>query len=147
MRARGTRRPQGRRGFARAILVLAWVMFWLNTAFFPCSEAVAAAFGFHADSVWQTVSQAQPAHDPGTMPAGLSCHGPYSPCPHIVSAGPESVDAVAALTTERSSPQWFAIDAPVFPRPTAVNRAANLAPREAPPPQLRLYLHELRLLL
>jgi hypothetical protein len=147
MRASGTRRPRGRREFARAILVFAWVTFWLNTAFFPCCEAVAAAFGYRADSVWQTASPAQPAHAPGAMPAGLSGHGPYSSCDHIVRAGPASADAVAALTTEHSSPQWFAIDSPVFPRPTAVNRSANLAPREAPPPQLRLYLRELRLLL
>jgi hypothetical protein len=146
MRAPGTKRPQGPREFPRAILVLAWVTFWLNTAFFPCCGAVAAAFGYHADSVWQTASQAQPAHAPGATPARLSGYGPYSPCGDIVSAGPQSVDAVAALTTEHS-PQWFAIDAPVFPRPPAVNRSTNLAPREAPPAQLPLYLRELRLLL
>ena len=35
-------RPWGLRGFARAGLLVAWLVFWLNTALFPCCEVAAA---------------------------------------------------------------------------------------------------------
>jgi hypothetical protein len=32
-------------------LVMAWAVFWINTAFFPCCEALAAAFDDQSDGI------------------------------------------------------------------------------------------------
>lgn len=143
-REKNNERTRGPRGHARVVLVLAWVAFWLNTAFFPCCEAAAAAFGGHSYSVLQAVADAQLAHRSYET---QSDRGPSPPCGHSVSAGPESVDAVAALTIEPSPLEWFAIDAPVPSHPVAANYSTNLAPRGISPPPVRPYLRELRLLL
>jgi len=149
MRAPGTRRPQGRRGFARGALVLAWVVFWLNTALFPCREAVAAAIGGYPGSVSQSVSNVPPMHDYGaasTYPERPD-PGPYPPCGYALSAAPASAGVYAALATDHSPLEWFAIDAPVLSRPVAAKYSSNSTPHEISPPPVRLYLRELRLLI
>ena len=145
---RGIRRPLRQGRFARVALVLAWVVFWLNTAFFPCCEALAAAFDDHSDSVSQSTSAAQPAHHSDETHSEHSDQGPSSHCDYSLNAGPAINGAYAALPTDRVHLDWFAIDTPVAPGLTAVNYSANLAPREYhPPPPFRLYLRTLRLLI
>ena len=126
-------RPRGLRGFARRALVLAWVIFWINTALFPCCEAVAAAFGDHSDDVSQSVSAAQPAHAAGGMHSEPPTHSPSSPCGYTLTAGPTNVGMYATVTIDHSSPEWLASDTPAAPSLTAANHSANLAPRPTPP--------------
>ncbi len=128
-------------------MLLAWAAFWLSTAFFPCCAAIAVAFGDHSDSVLQSVPHALLVHDADETHPDRPDHSPDPPCGHIVSAGPATVDVVAVLATEHSSPEWFALDAHVPSDPVAANNSWNRAPREIPPPRVRLYLRELRLLL
>ena len=141
------RQPRGMRGFARGALVLAWVIFWINTALFPCCEAVAAAFGGHSNDVSQSASTAQPVHASDDTHSGRPDHSPDSPCGYTLSAGPTSVGMYALLAPDNSSPEWFAIDTPLAPGLAAVNNSANLAPRESHPPPFRLYLRTRRLLI
>jgi len=124
-------------------LILAWVVFWLNTAFFPCCEAV-AAISDHSANVSQAAPAAQPAHDSDETHTDRPDHSPYSPCGYSLSAQPTSI---GVLAIEYSPLEWFAIDAPVSSGLTAVFRSENLAPRAIPPPFIRPYLREQRLLL
>ena len=141
-----SKRPRRRRRFAHVTMVLAWAAFWLSTAFFPCCEALAGVFGDYPDHVPRAVSHAQPAHDMDETPDCPDC-SPYEPCGHSVSAGPASFDAVTGLPVQHSPLEWFAIDAPVPSNLVAATYSWNSAPREIPPPLVRLYLRELRLLL
>ena len=144
----GTKRPRGRFRAAH-VMVLAWCVFWFNTALFPCCDAFAAAFGDHSDSVSQSVSAAQPAHHSDESHSEQPHHSPESPCDYALNAGPAIIDgAYAAPPTDRVHLVWFAIDTPVAPRLTAVNHAVNLVPHEYhPSPPSRLYLHTQRLLI
>lgn len=142
-------RPRGLRGFARVALVSAWVVFWFNTALFPRCGAIAAAIGGYPDSVSQSVSNALPMHDYGA--AGTYSKRPdpglYPACGYTLRGEAASAGVYAAPTTDRSSLEWFAIDAPVVPSLITVSHAENLAPRGSPPPPFRLYLRTLRLLI
>ncbi len=139
------------------VMLLAWVVFWINTALFPCCEAIAAAFGDHSNSVSQSVSGAHPAHHSDAQPVHHSDashserpqHSPESTCDYALNAGPAIVDGEhAALPRDRVQLVWFAIDTSVAPDLTAVNYAAIRAPREYRPPlPSRLYLHTQRLLI
>jgi len=60
------KQPRGLHGFARVGLVLAWVVFWLNTALFPRCEVAAAVLGGHADNGSRTASAAPPLHHSGS---------------------------------------------------------------------------------
>ena len=138
----------GRRRFARVALILAWIAFWLNTAFFPCCEAVAAAFGGHSASVSQPALAAQPAHDSGETHSDRPHHNPDTPCDFTLDAGQAINTAYAALPTDRSQLEWFAIVTPVASGLTAVTHFANLAPRDYHhPPPLRRHLKTQRLLI
>ena len=144
----GTKRPRSRFRPVH-VMVLAWVVFWVNTALFPCCEALAAAFGGHSDSFSQSVTAAQPAHHSDESHSERPQRSPESPCDYALNAGPVTVDGEsAALPTDRAQLAWFAIDTSVPPDLTAANYAAIRAPREYhPPPQSRLYLHTQRLLI
>ena len=137
------KRPRVRRRFPHVTMILAWVVFWLNTAFFPCCEAV-AAFSDHSANVSQAASAAQPAHDPDETHTDRPDHSPYSPCGYSLSAQPTNI---GVLAIEHSPLKWLAIDAPVAPGLTAVIRSENLASLGIPPPFIRPYLREQRLLL
>lgn len=143
------RQPRVPHGFARVVLVLAWAAFWLNTAFFPCCEALAAAFGDHPDDVSQSVSAAQPAHHSDETRSECPHHSPDSHCGHTLAAGPVINEVYAGLPTDRVHPEWFAIEVSAAADLTAVNQSAILALREylSPPPSARLYLHTQRLLI
>lgn len=145
--APGSRRPLRRCRGARVVLVLAWVVFWVNTALFPCCEALAAAFGGHSDSVSHATSAAEPAHH---SDGSHTERQDQNPSPHCVTLNAEAaIDGVyAAPLTDRVDLDWFASATLVAPGLPAVNHSASLAPRDYhPPPPFRRYLHNQRLLI
>lgn len=137
------KRPRVRRRFAHVTMILAWVVFWLNTAFFPYCEAI-AAFNGHSAHVSQAASAASPAHGSDETRADRPDHSPYSSCGYSLSVQPTTIGMPAA---EHSSLKWLAIDPPVAAGLTAVIGSDNLALRGIPPLSIRLYLREQRLLL
>ena len=142
------RQPRGMRGFARVALLLGWVVFWLNTALFPCCEVAAAVLGGHADNGSLSASAAPSLHHSGATQSEPLDHSPDSPCGTILISGSPLVGAYEVLTPDRFPLEWLAVDAPVATRLTAVDHSANLAhARAAPPPPLRLYLRTQRLLI
>ena len=140
------RQPQGLRGFARVGLVAAWVVFWLNTALFPCCEVAAAVLGGHADNGSVSASAAPPLQQSADTHSEPLDHSPDSPCGYTLASGPPLVGEYEVLTPDRSPLQGFAADAPVAIIHTAVNSSAILAlARASPPPPLRFYLRTQRL--
>ena len=130
------------------VLVLGWGVFWLNTAFFPCCQAFAAAIGHPSDSVSKSPSAAQlTQHSDDTHPTGAD-RSPLPPCHDILNSQAAMEGVSAGLTTDRTHQQWFAIDVTVAARLPAVNDPVILArSRYHPPPPFRLYLHTQRLLI
>ena len=142
------KRPRGLRGLARTGLIAAWVVFWLNTALFPCCEVTAAILGGHADSAMQSLSSAPSAHHSDSTHSEPLDHGPDTPCGDTLSADPPLGGEQGVRVPERSSLEWFAVDAPVSARFTSAFRAANVSlARAAPPPSLRPHLRTQRLLI
>ena len=142
------RRPRGLRGFARVGLVMGWVVFWLNTALFPCGEVAAGVLGGHADNGSRSTSAAPPLHDSDASHSGPLDHSLNSPCHYTPISGPLLVGEYEVLTTDRPPLEGIAVDAPVATSLTAVSHSANLAlARAGPPPSLRLYLRTQRLLI
>ena len=145
----GAKRPRGR-GRAAHVMVLAWVVFWFNTALFPCCDAFAAAFDHHSDAVSPSVSAAELAHHHDESHSERTSQSPESPCDYALNAGPAIIDgAYVALPTDHIQLVWVAIATPpVALDLTTANHAVNRVPREYhPPPQSRLYLHTQRLLI
>ena len=142
------RRPKYSNRVLRAGLIAAWVVFWLNTALFPCCEVTAAILGGHADSAMQSLPSApSPHHSDSTHSEPLD-HGPDAPCGDTLSANPPLAGEQGVRAPERSSVEWFAIDAPVAAGFTSAFRAANFSlARAAPPPSLRPHLRTQRLLI
>ena len=145
----GAGRPRGPRGFARVGWVVAGVVFWLNTALFPCCEVAAAVLGGHADNGSRAASAALPPHHSDAKHSELMDHGPGSPCGYTLISGPPLVGEYKGPAPDRSPLERFAGDAAVATSLTAVNHAANLALARAapPPPSLRLDLRTQRLLI
>ena len=142
------RRPRGLRGFARVGLVMGWVVFWLNTALFPCGEVAAGVLGGHADNGSRSTSAAPPLHPSDATRSEPLHQSPDSPCGYNLISGPPLDGHHEVLTTERLHLKWLAVDASVATSVTAVNHPAHLAlARAAPPPSLRLYLRTQRLLI
>ena len=140
-------RPRGLRRIARAGLIAAWGVFWLNTALFPCCEVSAAILGGHADHASQSASAAPPHHSDDSHSEPLD-HSPDSPCSDLLTSDPPLAGEYGVLTPDRSSLEWFAVDAPVAAAFTTVHRTANFAlARASPPPSLRLHLRTQRLLI
>ena len=141
-------RQSGPPRFARVILVLAWAVFWLNTALFPCCEVVAAILGGHAEHGSQSVSATQPAHHSGTAHAETSDHSPDSPCSDTLISALSVVGGYEILIPERAPLAWFAVDTRVALSFVAEDYSAYPVPREwRPPPPLRFYLRTQRLLI
>ena len=134
--------------FARAALVLAWVIFWLNTAFFPCCEAIAAAFNDHSDSVSHSTPAVQPGHHSEETHTEHSAPAPSSHCDATLNAQP-AIDGVhGALLTDRIDSDTFAVVTSVALGMTTEIYSASPAPRDYhPPPPFRRYLHTQRLLI
>ena len=142
-----TRLPRGLRRPARVALVLAWIAFCLNTALFPCCEALAAAFGDHSDGVSHSASASQPAHHAHETHSEQPHHSPGSPCGHSINAGPAINGEYAGLPTNRVQLEWYAMDMSSSVGLTVENRSEIFAPREPHPPPRRLYQRTLRLLI
>ena len=141
-------RPRGRCGFARIGLVMAWLMFWLNAALFPCCEVAAAILGGHAGSGSPITSVALPLHIADATHSDPSDHSPDSPCGDVVFAGLPLASQQEGMTAEWSAPECVAIDAPVVISSPSTDRTTSAAlDRDAPPPPLRLYLRTQRLLI
>ena len=142
-------RPRRLRGLARAGLIAAWGVFWLNTALFPCCEVTAAVLGGHADAAMQSPASAPPPHHADSThsePLGQSPDAP--PCGDTLSSDPPLAGEVEVRTPERSSLEWFAVDAPVAASFTSVHRIASFAlARASPSSSLRLHLRTQRLLI
>ena len=137
-----TRRPRGKRGFARVVVVLAWVTFWIHTAFVPCCEAIAAGFG--GQSAARLVSSAPPAHDSGGTDTQHPDHSHNSPCEFVVSAGPALMGQALILPAEQLE---FVSITPgaVISLPPAVVCAFSLTAYPTPPPKVPPYLRDLRI--
>lgn len=137
-----TRRLRGQHVFARAVVVFAWALFWLNAAFFPCCEAIAAGVGnqpaAHADS------DAHPAHGSDEKHSDHPDHSPHPPGCQSVSAGPATVSQAAVLAADH--PEFMSITpgATISVLPAAVT-AFRLTAYSTPPPQIPLYLRDLRI--
>jgi hypothetical protein len=143
-----TRLPLRQCKSARMILVLAWVVFWLNTALFPCCEAFAVAFDDHADDVSQSVPAAAQAHHSGETQVESPHHKPDSPCDYTLHAGSVINGEHAGPATDRIQLESVAIYIAFAVWPPVTNRSAKLAPHDFhPPPPFRLYLHTQRLLI
>lgn len=136
------------RGLARLALMSGWVVFWLNTALFPCCEVAAAVLGGHADNGSRSASAAAPPHYSGATHSEPLGQRPDSPCAYSLSAEPALGGDYEVLTSDRSPQEWFAVDLAVATSRTLVNYSANLAhARASAQPSLRLYLRTQRLLL
>lgn len=144
----GARPLRDLRRFARAGLVSAWVVFWLNSALFPCCEVTAAVLGGHADNASQVASALAPAHHSDAAHSEPLHDSPESPCSDTLTSTPPVAAAYEGLTPDRLTLQWFAVAAPVSAGFADVTHPANFAlARAAPPPSLRLYLRTQRLLI
>ena len=142
------RRSQGLRRFARVGLVAAWLMFWLNTALFPCCEVVAAVLGGHADNATPAASAEASPHHSGAMYSAPLHHSSDSPCYGAqISASPLVVE-YKGLIPDRSPLEWCAYNAPLSTSFTAPIPPAIFAlARASPLPSVRFYLRTQRLLI
>jgi len=90
-----------------------WVVFWLNTALFPCFEVAAVVLGGHADNGSQSASAASSLHDSNaTYYSEPLDHSSDAPCGYTLISGPPTVGEHEALTSDRSHLEWLAVDAP-----------------------------------
>ena len=142
-------RPRGLRGFARVGLVMAWTVFWLSTAIFPCCESIAALVaGDHLDEVTQSDSADPQVHQSGDVHAEGPERDPYAPCEHALGAGPVLVGEPAVLTPDRFPLHWLAVEEQIAPGlTTAAHRPSLALPQADPPPPPRFYLRTQRLLI
>ena len=136
------------RGLARSGLIAAWVVFWLNTALFPCCEVTAAILGGHADSALQSPSAGQPSHHSDSASSEQPAPSPEAPCADALSADPPLAGEDGVRVPESSSMEWFAMDAPAATHFTWTHRAESFAlARASPPPSLHPHLRTQRLLI
>ena len=129
-------------------LVLAWMAFWLNSALFPCCDALAAAFSDHSSSVSQSVSASQPTHHSDETHSEQSHHSPDSFCCYTLIAGLAIDEVYAGLPPDRIDLEYLVIATTLAPGLIAASQSEYLAPRDYhPPPPYRLYLQTQRLLI
>lgn len=129
-------------------LFLAWVAFWVNTAFIPCCAAFAAEFDNRADDVMQSVSAASQTHTSNEPRVQHPHCEPDSPCGPAVNAEPATNGEYEALLTQRVDPEWDATYVLVAGR-IATDQSADFALHDyrPPPANIRLYLQTQRLLI
>ena len=133
------------RPFARPVMVLAWLAFWLNTALFPCCQALAADFGGHSENIAKSIALNHLLKDCGDEHAGTpDQENPHSPCSSFVSASPAAITQAISPAADHTLWQPIAPTAVVSLIPAAPNFATPL-PRFDPPPPVRLYLLGLNL--
>ena len=143
------RLPLRRRRSAHLTLVLAWVAFWLNTAFIPCCEAFAATSDDHAGAEVHAISTPEQTHDGHDSPVEAPHHAPDSPCDTSFHGGPATNGEQAGLPTERVDLEWDATYLLFTNHHFAKNKTANFAPvdYQPSPRRPRLYLQTQRLLI
>src|SRR5450759_128508 len=128
------KRPRHMRRFAHVTTILAWVVFCLNTAIFPCCQAFAGVFGDHSESISQPALHDHVSQDCDGDHPGQPNHSPYSPCSSFVSANPAAISQATFLATNHTSWKSIAPAAAVSLVPVALNFANSFTPREIPPP-------------
>jgi hypothetical protein len=96
------RPPRGLRGFARVELVVAWVVFWLNTALFPFCGVAAAVLGGYTDNGSRSASAAPQLHPSDATHSEPLDHSPDSPCGYTLNSRPPLVGEYEVLTPDRS---------------------------------------------
>lgn len=136
-------------GIARAGLVVAWVVFWLNTALFPCCEVAAAVLGGPPGNAMASISVETHAHPSGTAHSDSDASHESS-CDDSFRSGPAAVGEYEIPAHDRSASEGLSIDAPGAARLPATGQFANLVfARAGPPPPSprRLYLRTQRLLI
>ena len=143
------RRPRGLRGFARVGLVMAWAVFWLNAAIFPCCESIAAVVGGDRSVEVAPSDSATPhARLSGNADSEGTDHGLYSLCEQALSAEPALVGEPGVLTSDRFPLDWVAVEEHfALGLTVAAHRPSIALPRAAPPPPPGFYLRTQRLLI
>ena len=148
----GIRSPSRRRSSVRAVMLLAWVAFWLNSVLFPCCEAIAAAADDHSDDQSQSVSATEPLHDADQTHPEHSHDSPGSPCDQTLDTGPATIVEYASLPNKRVRLECSANYLSFAVGSSDLNHPAILALRDyhpppPPPATVRLYLRTQRLLI
>ena len=136
-----TRLPRAQRGLVRGIVIFAWLTFWINAAFFPCCEAIAAAVG-HEQAVH--TADAHPAHECDETHTDHPDHAPHSSCGQFVKTGPASIDQTAVFGDGQLELPAITPDVAIAVRPVEVNRF-RLTSYSTPPPKIPRYLRDLRI--
>jgi len=127
---------------------LVWIVFWLNTALFPCCEVAAADLGEWGGSALPSVSTVELAHHADGTHSESPASNPGSLCGDNLTAGTPHVALDEVLTPDRLPLEWFTVDASVVTSVTAVTHSARLAlVRAALPPSPHFYVRTQRLLI
>ena len=144
----GATRALGQRRSARLVLVAAWVAFWLNTALFPCCEALAAALVGHSDIPSQLAIGKGPPHDSGETHAAHVHHNQSIPCKTNVKSVSAISGTYALMPADHFHPVLLLSEGFVVADLRPLDHSAIRAPRNYhPPPPFRLYLQTQRLLI
>ena len=147
IRKPGASRPLRRRSSAHLVLVMAWLAFWLNTALFPCCEALAEALTEHADTPSQSATGERIPHQSNEVHAEHLNPDPSMPCEETVRSVAAIPDAYAQLTPTFDL-ELLAITGSVGIDVRAPDHSAIRAPRNYnPPPPFRIYQRTQRLLI
>ncbi len=128
--------------------MLAWLTFWLNTALFPCCEALAAALEEHIEDRSQSVPVAGHAQHPEATHVERANNVPDAHCDSEISAGPAINGEFAGLLADRGHVEWDAVHASAIARPFAADVSVEPAARDylpPPPARVRFYLRTQRL--
>ena len=123
-------------------MVFAWAVFWLNAAFFPCCEAIAAGFGDPPAA--HSMSNAHLSHDSGETHTDHPDHSPHPPCGEVVSAAPADFSQAAIPAAGHPEFVSFTPIATIALLPAAGN-ISRLTAYATPPPKVPLYLRDLRI--
>jgi len=140
-------RPRRRGLFARASMIAAWLIFWINALLFPCTAALAAldpgdcgtsTASVPALPVFNASQQAHAHADDGKNPDPLCCH--------VLSPVPGTLDAGPGLIAGHQPGAWPPVAVTISPRLLVFTRRQKFALRELPTPAVPLYLRTSRIL-
>lgn len=135
--------------FGRVALLAGWGVFALTAVLSPCTQAIAAPVGNHAQNATEAFART-PANDPLNDKSLRTEHpdrGSGSSWCGLASATPWNVNIRLALTTTYPPSGWVAIEGVAAPSLIGFTRSESLAQHEIPPSPRRLYLRTLRLLI
>lgn len=132
-----------RRKFLHTMLMFGWIAFWLNTALFPCCDALAEALDGH-------VHGSTGLNDtPHSVGADHSHQEPASDCGSALDLGAPSSGEYFAFTSDQLRAGCVLSNVQLTVAPLDVTRSVNLPSRDyhPPPPLWRIYLRTQRLLI